>query len=327
MQRTQVKFAGSTSFVGTTKGVKGKTATLGGPKTGSTQIKSTVKIKSITTFGKDPATSNEQQTLELLQRVLEGDYQVFSSNPLMRLLFSLDNAALVSLLPHMNQKIPAKVTKTLNEAQGQAVSAFCTAPTSTGPVIQLVHGPPGTGKTTLIASNVQWLAGPREAIYIVAQSNVAVKNVAEKLESINFLDFRLVVSEDFFLEWYVAVPRGVSSVLASYHDCRHEHLYERIQQRVIRSSQLPEDPRTLSRKLGGARVILCTLSMLANTRLIELGLTSKLLRPTTLIVDEASQIALCDYLPSLNHFHRTIRRICFVGDHKQREFLARLSLS
>lgn len=38
-------------------------------------------------------------------------------------------------------------------------------------------------------------------IWIVAQSNVAVKNVAEKLADSEFLDFRLLVSKDFHFDW------------------------------------------------------------------------------------------------------------------------------
>lgn len=74
----------------------------------------------------------------------------------------------------------------------------------------------------------------------------------------------------------------------------------------------------MERKLGGARVVLSTLTTLSNQRLASCGLTTKLLQPTILIVDEASQIPLADYLPSFSMFSKTIKRICFVGDHKQR---------
>lgn len=38
-------------------------------------------------------------------------------------------------------------------------------------------------------------------IWLVAQSNVAVKNIAEKLADFGFFDFRLLVSKDFEYEW------------------------------------------------------------------------------------------------------------------------------
>jgi len=42
-----------------------------------------------------------------------------------------------------------------------------------------------------------------ETIWVVAQSNIAVKNIAEKLYSCSFKDFRLLVSADFIYDWWV----------------------------------------------------------------------------------------------------------------------------
>lgn len=38
----------------------------------------------------------------------------------------------------------------------------------------------------------------------MAQSNVAVKNIAEKLMDIGFEDWRLLVSADFHFDWFVS---------------------------------------------------------------------------------------------------------------------------
>jgi len=38
-------------------------------------------------------------------------------------------------------------------------------------------------------------------VWVIAQSNVAVKNVAEKLVESGFLDFKLLVSRDFHFDW------------------------------------------------------------------------------------------------------------------------------
>lgn len=127
--------------------------------------------------------------------------------------------------------VPTAVTGQLNDAQRRALQVFCTSDggpatvsalvpppssrlpgvtpvASVAPHIQLVQGPPGTGKTTLIASIIQWLHDPEssqidngDGLYIIAQSNVAVKRVAEKLVDIKFLDFKLLVSDDFYEEW------------------------------------------------------------------------------------------------------------------------------
>jgi Cdc6-like AAA superfamily ATPase len=65
------------------------------------------------------------------------------------------------------------------------------------------QGPPGTGKTTVIAAVVQSKVTehPSNTVWVIAQSNVAVKNVAEKLADSGFLDFKLLVSNDFQFDW------------------------------------------------------------------------------------------------------------------------------
>ena len=62
-------------------------------------------------------------------------------------------------------------------------------------------GPPGTGKTTTIAAAVDYWNGNKDHVYIVAQSNVGVKNIARSLVGKEFFDFKLLVSEEFFYEW------------------------------------------------------------------------------------------------------------------------------
>lgn len=60
----------------------------------------------------------------------------------------------------------------------------------------------GTGKTSVIARFVlSAIQGGRKGIWLVAQSNVAVKNIAEKLLAIGFNDWRLLVSNDFHEGW------------------------------------------------------------------------------------------------------------------------------
>ncbi|KZT73690.1 hypothetical protein DAEQUDRAFT_637085, partial [Daedalea quercina L-15889] len=109
-------------------------------------------------------------------------------------------------------------------------------------------GPPGTGKTTVIAASVlELMSIPKEegrGIWLVAQSNVAVKNIAEKLADVDFLDFKILVSYDFHFDW-------------------HEHLYEKIESNVIRSDDFADNDVGTGRLLLGSKVILCTLSMLS----------------------------------------------------------------
>lgn len=58
--------------------------------------------------------------------------------------------------------------------------------------------------------------------------------------------------------------------------------------------------------------------MLATHRLMSAGFT-RLVPVETVIVDEASQIELGDYLPLLSRFGSGIEKLVFVGDDKQCE--------
>jgi hypothetical protein len=62
-------------------------------------------------------------------------------------------------------------------------------------------GPPGTGKTTTIAAAVAYWISQREPAWIVAQSNVGVKNIARSLAGKGITDFKIIVSKEFYVEW------------------------------------------------------------------------------------------------------------------------------
>lgn len=69
--------------------------------------------------------------------------------------------------------------------------------------ITIIQGPPGTGKTSVIATFAHFSVNLLEqgGIWLIAQSNVAVKNIAEKLIATNFTAWKLVVSKDFHFDW------------------------------------------------------------------------------------------------------------------------------
>ncbi|KAF9786645.1 hypothetical protein BJ322DRAFT_1184348 [Thelephora terrestris] len=83
----------------------------------------------------------------------------------------------------------------------------------------VVVGPPGTGKTTVIAA--------------------ASINVAEKFVDSSFLYFKLLVSQDSHFDW-------------------HEHLYEAILDNMIDSGEFQKSIVDNEGLLMGSRVILCT---------------------------------------------------------------------
>jgi len=102
---------------------------------------------------------------------------------------------------------------------------------------------------------------------------------------------------------------------------RHEHIYTKIQERVIPSNQFSSYP---ARYLKDCKVILCTLSMLSNDRLIKF---TQLNPVKILVVDEASQIEVGNYISVFSKFHSTLRKACFIGDDKQCKFLFYLFIS
>jgi regulator of nonsense transcripts 1 len=67
--------------------------------------------------------------------------------------------------------------------------------------LKRVAGPPGTGKTTTISEAVAIWRREHIATWVVAHSNVAVKNIAEKLHK-RAVDFRILVSKEFHFEWW-----------------------------------------------------------------------------------------------------------------------------
>ena len=107
---------------------------------------------------------------------------------------------------------------TLNASQDIAVERICSEADKDR--IVLIQGPPGTGKTTVIAASVLSIMeyGDKErTIWLVAHSNVAVKNIAEKLDKVGFREFKLLVSHGFHYDWCVAFCttfRSLSSDIA-----------------------------------------------------------------------------------------------------------------
>ena len=97
---------------------------------------------------------------------------------------------------------------------------------------------------------------------------------------------------------------------------RHDHLYTKIKKQVIRSDDFDLDIRTTAEALGDARVILCTLSMLSSDRVVKCHFT-ELVPVETLIVDEASQVEIGDYLIPLSKFYHTLQKLIFIGDDRQ----------
>lgn len=172
---------------------------------------------SVTTIGKDePSISEDQLRDMILQRLMGrgGDAILIEKVPLVKIVWDTPpESSLFQSRPASakrgattSRKIAARaVTTKLNPSQARAVTALCNPldPSYQRPIVQVVQGPPGSGKTTMISAMVQWLyKQSKEPIYLVTQSNIAVKNIAEKLENTGFRNYKIIVAHEFKNEWF-----------------------------------------------------------------------------------------------------------------------------
>jgi len=95
---------------------------------------------------------------------------------------------------------------------------------------------------------------------------------------------------------------------------------------ILTSHDLAEKKKRkeIPETFAGVKVILCTLAMLTGYPVFRIEL-HKLLPPHSLIVDEASQIIMSDFLPAMYLLGEHIQRLGFVGDPKQRKCHTRSS--
>ncbi|KAG1835152.1 P-loop containing nucleoside triphosphate hydrolase protein, partial [Suillus variegatus] len=259
-------------------------------------------IGSIKIVGREDPTQAESQRAQKVLEILQGLINLEHDNPWVQLIFFSS--------PRDDFQWPSAWTEEANDADIVRYCANCVSrplnPSQTKAVEQMlqqsndkrltvVQGPPGTGKTTVIASFVQTaLAGGLSGIWLIAQSNVAVKNIAEKLADFGLTNWKLLVSKDFFEYW-------------------HEHLYANIRANIIISEDFKAP--NFYQELRNSPVILCTLSMLSSFALRKHG-GFKAAPLRTLVIDEASQIEIGDYIPLFTS-HTSIRKVCFIGDDKQ----------
>lgn len=150
----------------------------------------------VTTVGKDRLTSAEGQREDIILKALQSTSAI-ADQPFFRAIWLPRETPAWPTGPSFLHSIPASFSRPLNDSQRKAVGAIL----STQP-ITVIHGPPGTGKTTVIAAAVTSIATSAawdRSLWLVAQSNVAVKNIAEKLASVGFLDFKILVSRGNFI--------------------------------------------------------------------------------------------------------------------------------
>jgi AAA domain len=213
--RMTVRGPGSSEYVvrGEIGGVDGRSGTLS-----TTHSLSDKVITTLTSIGRDDPTTAEAQRGATILRILQGTHKLLDESPWIRnIWFPSDDGVMTwpdsqpsifqqasPSLPHASGASPSgnQGRHNLNSSQQEAVNTMSSAMDSHR--ITIIQGPPGTGKTSVIAAFVQYaIEEGVGGIWLVAHSNVAVKNIAEKLVDVGFLDWKLLVSRDFHFQWYV----------------------------------------------------------------------------------------------------------------------------
>lgn len=203
----------------------------------------------------------------------------------------------------------------LNPTQEQAVNEVLMAKD-----VAIVHGPPGTGKTTTLVEAINETLMRESQVMVCAQGNMAVDWISEKLvdRGINVLrignptrvndkmlgftyERRFESHPDYPQLW--AIRKAIRE-LRQHRKRGSDSFHQKMERLKSRATEL--ELRINAQLFGEARVIACTL----------VGSANKLLdgqRFNTLFIDEAAQAleAAC-WIPL-----RRVSRVILAGDHCQ----------
>lgn len=116
----------------------------------------------------------DTRTTSIMKKVLN---ELESNKPLYKLFEQLhtETAILGTSIPLKNSSIQFRNSQ-LNQSQQQAITAIIQ-----NEQLTIVHGPPGTGKTTTLIEAIQQLIKAGEKVLVSAPSNTAVDNIAKGL--------------------------------------------------------------------------------------------------------------------------------------------------
>ena len=203
----------------------------------------------------------------------------------------------------------------LNRTQEEAVNKVLRAKD-----VAIVHGPPGTGKTTTLVEAIYETLRRENQVLVCAQSNMAVDWISEKLvdRGINVLrignptrvndkmlsftyERRFEAHPDYEMLW--AIRKAIRELRAQRKH-RNDKYHQKLERLKERATEL--EVRINAQLFSEARVIACTLVGSAN-RLLEGQ------KFGTLFIDEAAQAleAAC-WIPI-----RRVSRVILAGDHCQ----------
>jgi ATP-dependent RNA/DNA helicase IGHMBP2 len=122
--------------------------------------------------------SPDTRTTSIMKKVLN---ELENNKPLFKLFEQLHSDAITTISPSFDKLRVTNASlsfhnQKLNESQQQAVTAI-----TQNEQIAIVHGPPGTGKTTTLIEAIVQLIRNGEKILVSAPSNTAVDNIAKGL--------------------------------------------------------------------------------------------------------------------------------------------------
>lgn len=116
----------------------------------------------------------DTRTTEIMKKALQ---ELGNNKPLLQLFEQLHDDGSVTSQPVPIENIPVAFrNQRLNESQQQAVKAILQLEPVT-----IIHGPPGTGKTTTLTEAIVQLVSQGEKVLVSAPSNTAVDNIAKGL--------------------------------------------------------------------------------------------------------------------------------------------------
>lgn len=210
--------------------------------------------------------------------------------------------------------------ETLDDSQKEAVAFALSAKD-----VALIHGPPGTGKTTAVVEVIRQAVRRGERVCVCAPSNVAVDNVVERLARADVNVVRLghparllPAVLEHSLDHLVTQAEGAriaaqmrKDIAAGFRDVRRakdkmERWQRRDAVRKLRRELRELEDRTTRQLVADADVVLATLTGAAQSHVSrgEFDL---------LVIDEAAQaIEASCWIPLLR-----ARRVVLAGDHLQ----------
>ncbi len=125
----------------------------------------------------------DQHTTSIMKEVLNN---LESNKPLFKLFDKIHSEKIVTTKSELKSENISFRNNNLNESQQQAVNAIIQNEEMT-----IVHGPPGTGKTTTLVEAIFQLVQKEEKILVSAPSNTAVDNIAKGLIAIGLKILRV----------------------------------------------------------------------------------------------------------------------------------------